>query len=254
MKKPTVNITLKKIIFALPWLFRARKIISTYRKYKRDPEGLGAQFRNDYYLKLAKKALQLYNVDLVVKGYEDLPKNSAILVPNHKSYADLLALFAALEKQTEDVNVKNPIATFVAKEELNDNFWLKRIMYTLNTFTIQRDNFRDYAQKMNAFGDFVKNNRTLGVVFPEGTRIKGNKLGEFKSGAFKIAKNNFLPVVPVAIDNAEAVFEKNRKGRVTVTVTFLKPIKPVLFMSQEPKGMAAQVRALIAKELKIDNE
>lgn len=127
-------------------------------------------------------------------------------------------------------------------------------MYTLNTFTIQRDNFRDYAQKMNAFGDFVKNNRTLGVVFPEGTRIKGNKLGEFKSGAFKVAKNNFLPIVPVAIDNAEAVFEKNRKGRVTVTVTFLKPIKPVLFMSQEPKGIAAQVRALIAKELKIDNE
>lgn len=47
------------------------------------------------------------------------------------------------------------------------------------------------------------------VVFPEGTRSKGDAMGEFKAGAFRIACKAGAPVVPVAIDGSYKIMEAN---------------------------------------------
>ncbi len=40
------------------------------------------------------------------------------------------------------------------------------------------------------------------VVFPEGTRSKGEQIGEFKAGSFKLATKSKVPIVPVTIDGS----------------------------------------------------
>ncbi|WP_036431582.1 lysophospholipid acyltransferase family protein [Mycoplasmopsis cricetuli] len=250
MIKITISPIFKKIFFWFPWLFRVKKIMSMYRKYKKDPESLGAQFRNDYFVKLSKKILNIYNIDLEIIGFDNIPKNGPlVLTPNHKSNIDAVALIAALEKQSFEQGTKNRIVNFLAKEELNKKFLLKRIMFLKDTITLDRSNFRDSLLKLKEFGEFIKQNGNIGVIFPEGTRIKEEKLGEFKSGPFKVAANLYLPIVPVAIINSSRAFEKKRPKRLKITISFLKPIKPINFLSQDSKAIANRIKNLIQEEI-----
>ncbi|UUD36013.1 1-acyl-sn-glycerol-3-phosphate acyltransferase [Mycoplasmopsis citelli] len=255
MKKIAFSRTLKKIFTSLAWLHRTRKISSMYRKYKKDNESLSPQFRNDYILKLSKKLLKINNIDLEIKGFENVPKSGGtLIVPNHKSNMDPVALFAALEKQDFEQGSKNRIINFLAKKQLEKKFLVKRILKLTDSIIIDRENFRESLKQLNEFGEFVRVNKTLGVIFPEGTRVKQEALGEFKSGAFKIAASNYLTIVPVAIINSLEAENKKRKGRLKITVSFLKPLKPGNYITQEPKALAQRVKELIEMEIKKYNE
>lgn len=69
------------------------------------------------------------------------------------------------------------------------------------------------------------------VVFPEGTRSATGGLGRFRSGAFKLAMELDVPIVPMCINGACRVFpKKSRFGRpAPVRVTLLPPVYPAQF-------------------------
>ncbi|VEU70285.1 lysophospholipid acyltransferase family protein [Mycoplasmopsis glycophila] len=250
MKKFAFNIKLKKMIFALPWLFRARKLWSWARKHKKSPEMLSENERFSYLLKLSKKIMNIHNIDMEVVGLDNLPnKGGVILAPNHKSNFDALALIYALRKQTQANDDAHKIPTFVAKKELEKKFIIGNALTVLDTFTIDRKNFRESIAKLMEFGDFIKEKKTYGVIFPEGTRVAGKELGEFKAGAFKTAEKNYLNIIPVAIVNSEKALDSSRKGRLKVTVSFLKPIKASTFVGQDNKALGEKVRKLISDEI-----
>ncbi|UUM19942.1 MULTISPECIES: 1-acyl-sn-glycerol-3-phosphate acyltransferase [unclassified Mycoplasma] len=251
MKKIAINRTLKKIFTSIAWLHRIRKISSMYRKYKKDDQSLSAQARNDYLLKLSKKLLKVNNIDLEIIGFENIPKSGGtLLAANHKSSMDPVALLAALEKQDYEQGSKNRIVNFLAKKELDEKFLVKRILKLTDSTVIDRENFRESFQKLNEFGEFIRINKTIGVVFPEGTRVQTPKLGEFKSGAFKITASNYLTIVPVAIINSLNAQNKKRVGRLKITVSFLKPLKPANYLTQDAKALAQRVKNLIQEEMK----
>ncbi|MEG2144103.1 MAG: lysophospholipid acyltransferase family protein, partial [Oscillospiraceae bacterium] len=79
------------------------------------------------------------------------------------------------------------------------------------------------------------------AIFPEGTRSKGHKMGEFKSGAFRVAEKAKLPIVPLAIDGTYKIMEANgnfiKAGRVTLTI-----LPPILTESMD----RAEIRELEA--------
>ncbi|MCU9932167.1 1-acyl-sn-glycerol-3-phosphate acyltransferase [Mycoplasmopsis felis] len=87
-----------KLLFTFPiWIIRFIKINSLNRKYRKTPELITKEQRYKYILKLSKKILNLYNIDLTVNGLENLPnKGGVILTPNHKSYLDALAMIVKL--------------------------------------------------------------------------------------------------------------------------------------------------------------
>ena len=62
---------------------------------------------------------------------------------------------------------------------------------------------------------------------PEGTRSRGTKLGKFKSGAFHIAMQAKVPIVPIVIHNASDALPKghNIAKPAHIRVTILPPIK-----------------------------
>lgn len=67
------------------------------------------------------------------------------------------------------------------------------------------------------------------VVFPEGSRSRTGRIGTFKRGAFMLATEFGLPVVPVTIDGAYNVMPRDKKlplpGHITLTIH--KPIEAV---------------------------
>lgn len=122
-------------------------------------------------------------------------------------------------------------------------------MSLIDVVLIKRNDLRNSYEGLINFGNYVKNKKVYGVIFPEGTRVKGEALGEFKSGAFKIAKSNYLPIIPCAISNSADAFNSNRKKRLKVTVSFLSPLKPQSFMILENEAISNRVKELISKEL-----
>ena len=66
------------------------------------------------------------------------------------------------------------------------------------------------------------------VVFPEGARTFTGKLGRFKRGAYTLAIEFGLPVVPVSINGAYEILPRTGKlphwGHITLTIH--KPIYP----------------------------
>ena len=49
------------------------------------------------------------------------------------------------------------------------------------------------------------------IIYPEGTRTKDGSLGTFKKGAFRIAVDNGLPIVPLTLDGAFEAWPPGRR-------------------------------------------
>lgn len=220
------------------------------RKYRKDPSFYHPQQRNDWLLKKARFFLWLYGVKLVVEGYDNIPKGAVILAPNHKSNIDPVLVLCALRKQTKEENIRNKIPTFLAKIELSKKRTIRNLLSLIDTIYVDRENPRDGIKKINEFGAFVKKNSTCGVIFPEGTRVVEDELGDFKAGAFKVAVSNYLPIVPVAISDSRDGLNVKRMKSIKIKVTFLPALKPASFITMEPVVIAENVKGMIKGALR----
>ena len=70
------------------------------------------------------------------------------------------------------------------------------------------------------------------IVFPEGTRSRDGWVGDFRLGAARLAVENGVPVVPIAIRGSYQAMPRGRgwpvKGRPPVNVRFGRPVRPAV--------------------------
>lgn len=124
---------------------------------------------------------------LKVYGREQFPKEGAVIVaPNHASNFDPPLMGTALPR---------PIS-FMAKEELFKNFFLRWIITWLGAFPVNRNGIDKVAIRRSM--DIIKKGELLGI-FPEGTRCTPGHLGPFHDGVASIALRTGTPIVPVTI-------------------------------------------------------
>ena len=191
----------------------------------------------------AKGILHVTGVQLTVEGLDNIPKNTpCVFVGNHRSYYDIPLLLAGLD---------HPYG-ILAKEELEKIPLLNRWMKLLGCVFVQRDDVRASVRALNDATAIVESGRSF-VIFPEGTRYKGEEggAGEFKAGAFRIAVKTGAPVVPVAITGARALFENhgNRCNPGVVHIKVLPPIQTAGMSRAEQKQLPDAVRQTILAEL-----
>ena len=226
---------------------RARKLGKKYEKFN-DEEKYSQQWRNDYVMKKQRKILKKLGVNIVVEGWENLPKGTALLTPNHQSLMDPAVIFAALKNPEAGSDNLNKVSVFLAKKELEKNRKLKGYAKLTNTFYIDRKNPRGALKVMEDMAEHAKKNHKYIVIFPEGTRSKNGEITEFKGGAFKIAKKSFMPIVPVTINNSLSITNLDRK-KLTVTVIFHTPLKPMSFIAKDTKTIASAVQKNVESKL-----
>lgn len=243
-----MNIKFKKAALAPLWILRLNKIRKLSKKYKSGKRELSAQFRNDFITKYADKILKTHNVEVKVFGYENIVKGPALLVPNHLSNADALIIMSALKNPSEAKEDLNKISTFLAKKELYDKKISRHILNLIDTFFIDREKIRESVTVLNDFGKYVKENKTYGVIFPEGTRSKDGNLGDFKAGAFTIAKKLLLPIIPVTINYSGLVFDSSRKEKLNVEIHFHPAIKAASHSAQENEAISQRVKEIISSK------
>ena len=187
--------------------------------------------------------LKVTGVSLSVEGLENIPKDTpCVFVGNHRSYYDIPLLLASLDKPHG----------ILAKEALEKIPLLTRWMKLLGCVFVQRDDLRASVRALNDATAIVESGKSF-VIFPEGTRYKGEEggAGEFKAGAFRIAVKTGVPVVPVALTGARALFEGNgnlcHPGSVHIKV--LPPIRTEGMSKAEQKQLPDAVRQAILAQL-----
>ena len=227
------------------WNRRARKHGKKYAKFP-ETEKYSQSWRNNFVLKKSKKILKIFNVELEVIGYENLPKAPSVLAPNHSSSLDPALVIAALENPDHSPDAQDGYASFLAKDDIKKNRKAKGYAQLMDTFFIDRKSPRKAVLEIDKMSTFTKENKRYEVIFPEGTRSKNGEINEFKGGAFRTAKKGFRSIVPVTINNALSITDTSRKGKLKVQVIFHKPIKPMSFMAQDTKSIATNTQRIVA--------
>ncbi|WP_323003519.1 AMP-binding protein [Denitromonas sp.] len=171
--------------------------------------GLAARWRATH--RLARVFQRLSGCPMTVSGLEHLPPGPVLFVANHASYADGLVLGAALPM---------PVA-FVAKGEFRHNRVMRPLFERMGAHFVARFDSRQGVSDVKAMGEIAHQSPPL-LFFAEGTFGSSPGLRGFRLGAFQIATQQGLPVVPVAIAGTRKVLPagswRPRRGALSVTV------------------------------------
>ena len=191
----------------------------------------------------ARNWLRFSGVRVRVKGLELLnPKQPYVFVSNHRSYLDTAAMFVYTGRRIG----------LLAKKELLKVPVLGVGMGFVNVMAIDRSNRESAIRTTEAAAQRIKSGVSF-AVFVEGTRAKPGELLPFKKGAFYMARQAGVPVVPVAIKNSDVLMGKGtgEAHSGTIEMVFMKPIDTRrLTTDDDIDRLIAETHALIAKELK----
>ena len=157
--------------------------------------------------------LKAAGVRVHYEGLDRMPRDQAqILVANHESWFDVFALAATLPVDYR----------FVGKTELSRIPLFGPAWLAAGHYAIDRSDRQAAIASLDQVGNRMRENRHTVVLFPEGTRSSDGTMGSFKKGAFVMAINAGVPVVPVAILGSRKIMPKGswavRGGDIQVRV------------------------------------
>jgi len=134
-------------------------------------------------------------IRLQVHGLENIDADKPYLfVSNHMSHLDVPVLYTALDRWV----------SFVAKKELVRIPVFGPAMKWIGTVVIDRSNRDKARESLQQAGEKMRGGLSV-FMFPEGTRSPTFEIRDFKKGAFALAVQARVPIVPVIIEGTQKV-------------------------------------------------
>jgi len=168
-----------------------------------------------------------------IEGKEFLPEDHdpVVIVANHESMADIWALFCL------GIQFR-----WFAKDETRKIPVIGQAMRWAGYIFIKRGSRSSAAAALRKSREALDNGLSM-IFFPEGTRSKDGKIKDFKLGAFKLAKEAEVDVLPIAIHGAGILFPKGSflPNPATIRVKVL-PRVPVPQDVKDLSGFATHIR------------
>ena len=175
-----------------------------------------------------------------VLGRGQLKKNQPyVIAANHLSMVDIYLIYGFT-----NLNIK-----WVMKNEIKKIPVLGLACKLMGHIYIDRSSTEHALASIHAAKKHIRQDTCI-VFFPEGTRSRTSEVLPFKKGAFKLAKDLALPIIPVSIKNTDRIVPSDtmdwRPG--SVSLTFHKPIE--VANTADTVQLANQTRETIIKALK----
>lgn len=173
-------------------------------------------------------------------GRENLPvENGYILFPNHQGLFDTLLFF----------ETHGRFISFVMKKEVANVILIKQIARLVHAKAMDRSDVRQSMTVIHEVAEEVKKGRNY-IIFAEGTRSReGNKLLNFKGGAFKSAFYAKCPIIPVAIIDSYKAFDIHSVKEMTAQIHYLEPITYEEYKDLKTVEIAKIVKKRIEEEI-----
>lgn len=173
-------------------------------------------------------------IKLKTFGVENIPKgNPVIFVANHCSHLDIGCLCKSIP-----VNLH-----FIGKKEL---IWTPVVgwyMFIAGHIFIDRSNRIKAVESLKKAAIKIKNGKSV-AMYPEGTRSRTGEIGEFKKGAFYLALDAEVPIIPVSIKGTYDVWPA-KSSKITpgnVVVRIGNPIDSSNYTKKTVRDFVAEAR------------
>ena len=163
-----------------------------------------------------------------------------IVVANHLSLMDIPILYGWL-----DLDLK-----WVMKKELRKVPMIGPGCALLGHIFLDRGNHQAAVEQLQQVKDSLQPGTSI-LFFPEGTRSRSGELQAFKLGAFRMARDIDLPILPITLKGADRILPPDniqlRPG--TATMIIHPPIPVAEVRANEPEALRDRARAIIAAGL-----
>lgn len=192
----------------------------------------------EFWAKLSLKAIPGW--DIHIEGRENLDPalGPYVITSNHESMADIWVAY-----------LMNTQFRWLAKDSLFKIPLVGPAMREGGYVAIVRGDRDSHGKALEQSRQILRNGINM-FFFPEGTRsTEGIK--RFKVGAFKIAKEEKRPILPMVIHGAANLLPKNSwlvAPRARIDIAFLKPIPASFFENMDYDAAAEHTRSLIIEK------
>jgi 1-acyl-sn-glycerol-3-phosphate acyltransferase len=190
----------------------------------------------------ARAILRASPTPIRVIGAEHVPAGQGqIIASNHLSGYDIFALAAVLPSPFH----------FVAKKELEKIPFFGRAWKAAGHISIDRSNRQKAIASLQQAGRKIREERATVIIFAEGTRSRTGQLLPFKKGAFALALEAGVPVVPTAICGSDQIMHEGswKVHPATITIQFGEPIPAESFRELGAERLMDEAHARVAAML-----
>jgi 1-acyl-sn-glycerol-3-phosphate acyltransferase len=184
--------------------------------------------------------LPIWKID--IEGREKAVSGATyVIISNHQSILDILLLNCLRYKYKWISKIENGKIPVLG-------WYLKMAGY----ITVNRSNEESKAEMVEQSLRTLKKGISI-MIFPEGTRSVDSEISFFKRGAFQLATETKISILPVIIDGTGGILPKH--GLIlgsshNIRIRVLDPVLPSSFNDDTPEELAIKLRLLMKRELK----
>lgn len=167
------------------------------------------------------------------------PRRPYVVVANHESFVDILLIcHVPMEMK------------WMSKSDFFKYPLLGWAMRLAGDIRLERGDKKSGAKALVECRDRLDKKVSV-MIFPEGTRSQTGELGEFKDGAFRLAIDAGVPILPLAVvGTRDALVKKDwRFGRSRAEVRILEPITTDGLDQEDVPALRDRTRDTIAATL-----
>ena len=174
------------------------------------------------------------DIEVEVIGRDNLPNEPCVIVSNHQGQWETFSMQYFF----------HPLCTLLKKELLYIPFW-GWAMKMLNPIAINRDKPKEaILQTLEEGSNRLKEGMYV-LLFPEGTRVKAGRVGNYARSSFELAKRNNVKILPLCHNSGDCwpahKFIKH-PGRIKLIIG-----EP--FFVEDSKRSANEVKEWVEKKL-----
>ena len=177
-----------------------------------------------------------------VEGREKALRGSTyVIIANHQSLLDILL-----------INCLRYRFKWISKIENEGVPVLGCYLKMAGYITVDRGNDESKAEMLRRSYQCLKHGISI-MIFPEGTRSADGETGFFKRGAFQLAIEAGVPILPVLIDGTAGILPRHgyKLGSgYHVNIKVLDPVSPSEFGTGQPEVLAAKFQKIMQDELR----
>ena len=176
-----------------------------------------------------------------VIGAENIdPKQAYVMVLNHNSMVDIICIYNL------------PLVfKWVSKKEVYRIPIVGRLLFAHGDIVINRASAKEAMQLVHNKGKEWLAKGASVSIFPEGTRSKDHEIHNFKAGAFILAKDAGVPILPIVLDGTNTMIHKGwlMNWRNKITIKILPPVSAQEVEERSVKEVMADVHDLMVEAL-----
>ena len=177
-----------------------------------------------------------------IEGLENVDKNKPyVIVINHNSMVDIISLYFIR------LNFR-----WVSKREVFRIPFIGPMLWMHGDIAIERGRATESMKKVIRDGKMWLDRGVSVAIFPEGTRSKDGEIQRFKGGAFVLAKEAGVDILPVVMDGTTKIFKPRSiffNWKHLLTLKVLAPIPAEKVAATDAGDLAKEVQEMMTETL-----